>query len=81
VNGPPDVRRQGPVVPAIGWFCLPDELSLVLEEYMLIRPLDQEPLDPQVRQDRQGALGVPEGVCRNSDFRTVLELLLEEPQP
>lgn len=48
---------------------------------MLIRPLDQEPLDPQMRQDRQGALGMPEGVCRNGNFRTVLELLLEEPQP
>lgn len=81
VNGPPDVRRQGPVVPAIGRFCLPDEFSLVLEEYMLIRPLNQEPLDPQMRQDCQGALGMPERVCRNGDFRTVLELLLEEPQP
>ncbi len=47
---------------------------------MLVRPLDEEPFDSQVRQDGQSALRVAKGICRDGNTWKVAKLLLQKMQ-
>lgn len=63
VDRPSNVGRQGPINLPIRGARPPNELSLVLKQYVLVGSLDQESLNANVGQDSQGGLRMPKGVC------------------
>ena len=64
----------------VGRVGLPNELSLILQQYVLVRSFHEVTLYPQMRQYSQSRLRVPKGVSRHLSSGVIVELSLEEVQ-
>lgn len=69
---------QGTVVSPVGRLRLPDELSFILQQNMLIRTFDKEALDSKMGKYGKGGLRMSKGISRYSCPGEVAKLFLQE---
>lgn len=80
MDGPTDMRWKRTVDHPVGRFGLPNELSLVLEENVLVGSLHKVPLYSDVCKYGQGALRMSEGIRCDGHLWSIVKLCLEESQ-
>ena len=78
MNRPSDMCRHCTIKFTIGRFGLPNELSLVFLQDMLIWSFYEKSFDTKVGKDCEGSLWMAKGIGWNGNFRKVVKFFFQE---